>query len=153
MTLRKILRVSLTLIGAVALCVLGSPAWEPAAHAGPGCDASDLDGTYAFVVHGTNPLGQPFGAVGTLTADGAGNIDGFRAAADDGVYGTADFTCTYAMSASCAFRGPCVDDGEVIAEVQIDGVLADGKKEIKLLLSGIPSGAGGPVVTGEATKQ
>ena len=153
MTTKKIFRAALGLIGAIVLSLVGSPAWEPAAQAAPSCDASDLDGTYAFVVHGSNPLGQPFGAIGTFTADGAGNLDGFRAAVDDGVYGTADFTCTYSMSASCAFRGPCVDDGELVAEVQIDGVLADNKKEIKLVLSGIPSVAGGAVATGEATEQ
>ncbi|MGH7335949.1 MAG: hypothetical protein ACREI7_00100 [Myxococcota bacterium] len=153
MTSKKILRAALGLIVAIALSLVGSPAWVPAAHAVPGCDASDLSGTYAFVVHGTNPSGQPFGAIGTFTADGAGNLDGFRISVDDGVYATSDFTCTYSMSASCAFRGPCVDDGEVVPEVQLDGVLADGKKEIVLAMSGIPSGAGGPVVTGVANKQ
>ena len=51
------------------------------------------------------------------------------------------------------FRGPCLGEDDVIAEVQLDGALADSRREAKLLLSGIPAVPGGPVVTGEAHKQ
>ncbi|MCM2269089.1 MAG: hypothetical protein NDJ75_03205 [Thermoanaerobaculia bacterium] len=138
---------------AVALCALLAPALTSSARAAAGCDAGDLEGTFSFVVHGTNPAGEPFGAIGTLVADGAGNIEGFRIAVDNGVYGTAAFSCTYAMSPQCLFRGPCVDDGEALPEVQLDGALADNGREILLVMSGIPAGAGGPVVTGKARQQ
>jgi hypothetical protein len=153
MRARQILVAAVAVLGTITLFGLGSSTWAPRAEASPGCDAGDLDGTYAFVIHGNNPLGQPFGAIGTFTADGAGNLDGFRVALDNGEYSTADFTCTYSMGPACSFRGPCVDDGEAIAEVQIDGALADSKKEIELLVSGIPDGPGGAVVTGVAKKQ
>ena len=144
---------SIARIAAVVCLAWGSVSGAPPAYAAPGCDAGDLDGTFSYVVHGTNPLGQPFGAIGTFTSDGAGNIEGLRIAVDDGVYGTAEFTCTYSMSPQCAFRGPCIDDGEALAEIQLDGALAEGGKEIMLLLSRIPDIAGGPVVTGVARRQ
>jgi hypothetical protein len=135
---------------AAALALLAT---APAARGASSCDLSDLDGTYSFVVHGTNPAGQPFAAGGTVVADGAGGIDGVRVSVDDGVYGSAEFTCTYVMSSDCRFRGPCVDDGEAIAEVQIDGALADNGRELLLVLSSLPSGPGGAVVSGQARRQ
>jgi hypothetical protein len=153
MDAKKILVLCILLLGALAFHRFGSARWAPVAQAGPGCNRADLRGTYSFVIHGNNPLGQPFGAIGTLTADGAGNIDGIRVSLDNGEYSTADFTCTYSMHPACLFRGPCVDDGEVVAEVQIDGALADGKREIELLVSRLPDVAGGAVVTGSARRQ
>jgi hypothetical protein len=146
-----LLAVSLALV-AVAVALV-RPDWAPVAQALPGaCSANDLRGTYSFVIHGNNPAAEPFGAIGTFTSDGAGNLDGFRVSLDNGEYSTADFTCTYSMSAGCTFRGPCVDDGEAVAEVQIDGAMADANREVQLLVSGIPDAPGSAVVTGSARK-
>ncbi len=154
MKIKKLASVPVALLATtVLLSVLAGILWEPAAQATPGCDARDLHGTYSFVLHGVNPLGQPFGAVGTFTSDGAGHLAGFRASADNGLYGTANFTCTYAMSPSCTFRGPCVDDGDTTADVQFDGALADKGNEVELLVTRIPNLAGGGVVTGVAHRQ
>jgi hypothetical protein len=150
---RIVVLVSVALIGTLVFFALGRPEWAQVAQAIPGCTLSDLRGTFSFVVHGTNPAGQPFGEVGTFTADGAGNIAGASAIVDNGVYSTDTFTCTYSMTSDCRFRGPCTGSGDPGPESQFDGALADGNREVKMLLSGIPAVAGGAVVTGEARKQ
>ena len=153
MKTKKVLLLAVSLALVAVAVALVRPDWAPVAQALPGaCSANDLRGTYSFVIHGNNTVGQPFGAIGTFTSDGAGNLDGVRVSNDNGEYSTAEFTCTYSMSAGCTFRGPCVDDGEVVAEVQIDGAMADTNREVQLLLSALPDGAGSAVVTGSARK-
>ena len=127
----------------------------PAARAAAGCDLSDLDGTFAFSIHGNNPLGQSFGATGVFTADGSGNISGTRISIDNGVHSIADFTCEYSMAPNCTFRtgATCVDVGEVASEVTIYGALADNGDVVHLLLGEVPPGAGTAVATGAAQRQ
>ncbi len=150
---RVLVLLSATLVGTIVFFALGRPEWAPVAEATPGCTLSSLDGTFSFVAHGNNQLGEPFGEVGTFTADGAGNIAGASATVDNGVYSTGTFTCTYSMASNCRFRGPCLGAGDPAPEVQLDGALADGRREAKILVSGLPSVAGGGMLTGEARKQ
>ena len=104
---KKMVLAALGLLGAVAVySPIGTAGLVTAAHATSGCSAGDLVGTYAVVLHGTDPAGLPIGAIATFTSDGAGNLDGFRVDVDDGVYGTSGFTCTYTMSAACLLPRP-----------------------------------------------
>ena len=139
---------------AVTLSLVGRPAATSTAHAGPGCDLGDLNGTFAFSLHGVNPSGEPFGAVGPFTADGEGGIEGFRVSADNGLWSSANFTCEYSMSPGCMFRtgATCMDVEEAVSEVMLDGALADNRREAHLLATGVPAG-GLAVVTGIARKQ
>ena len=154
-TKKKILLLAVAVVGALAFYALGRPEWAPVAEAAVGCDEGDLDGTFSFRAHGVNPDGEPFAEAGVLTADGAGNIEGTAATVDNGVYSIQTFTCTYVMSPACMFRGPCIGPGDPGPEVQIDGAMADGNREIELVISGLPAlpVGPGPVVTGVARLQ
>ena len=122
--------------------------------AAPACNLASLDGKFSFSLHGVNPAGQPFGVVGFFEADGAGNLEGFRVSVDNGVRSSAFFSCTYSMSPDCMFRtgASCVDEGEAVSEMTVDGALADNRREVHLLASGLPAG-GLATVTGIARQQ
>lgn len=119
------------------------------------CSLRSLRGDFGYSAQGTNPLGQPFGVIGTFTSDGAGTINGHRISADNGVHQESDFSCTYTMNADCEFTtaATCLDPGEVVSEVRLDGVVTDGGREALLLLTAIPSAAGGAVVVGVARER
>ena len=140
---------------ALFFSILGGVFEASAVRAAGACDEGDLDGTFSFVIHGDNPLGQSFGAIGVFTADGSGNISGVRISNDNGDQSIADFTCEYSMAPNCTFRtgATCLDVGEVTSEVTIYGALADNGDVIHLLLGGVPPGGGTAVVTGIAQKQ
>jgi hypothetical protein len=153
MSSKKIAVVLIALVASIALLTFAPAPWAPVAEAIPACSDSSLNGTFSFRTHGTNPDGFPFGSIGVFTSDGAGTITGSTVTADNGERDTHDFTCPYTMTPACTFSADCVDVGEVVPEVRWDGALDDGKKEVQILLTGIPDAVGGAVVSGVARKQ
>jgi len=143
-------------LGAVAI-LLGPaiPGTGSALQAAPGAGAPSLRGDFAFSLHGVNPLGQPCAAVGVFTADGRGNLRGTRIAVDNGMRSSADFTCAYTIGPDGLFStgDTCIDVGEAVSNVTLDGALSANGKELFLAASGLPAGAGLAVVSGVAHKQ
>ena len=153
MSSKKVASILIALIVSIAFLTFAPAPWRPVAEAIPACDAGSLSGTFSYRVQGNNPTGFPFGAIGTFTSDGLGTISGSTVTADNGELGTHDFTCPYTMTPACTFSAECADVGVLTAEVRWDGALADGRKEVHMLLTGIPDVLGGAVVTGVARKQ
>jgi hypothetical protein len=140
---------------AATVVLAGAVGMASDAEAAPGYTLSSLRGAFAFSLHGVNPLGQPFGAVGVFTADGSGHLSGTRVSVDNGSRSQADFTCEYTITADGLFStgATCLDIGAAISEVTIDGALAENGKELLIMSSGLPAGGGIAVVTGAAHKQ
>jgi hypothetical protein len=154
--MKKKLAFILVPLGGVALVLgLGAMGTGSQAQAAAGCSASSLRGDFAFSLHGVNPLGQPFGAVGVFTADGSGNLAGNRVSDDNGVRSEADFTCGYTVSSACQLStaATCMDVGATTSEVTLDGAVSENGRELFLLASGLPAASGGAVATGVAHKR
>lgn len=89
---------------------LATPARTAVVHADGGCSLASLNGPYAFERQGTNValLGAsfpnppfPFGEVGIVTFDGAGNFSGKSTVNLGGVVLTPTFAGTYTVNNDC----------------------------------------------------
>ena len=154
MSVRRLaLLASLSLVACIVVFALGSPQWAPVAEALPPCGDFTLDGNFSYHVDGVAPGGAPYATVGTFSSDGAGTITGSGISAEDGLLDAPGaFTCPYVMTPDCTFSALCVDVDETDPSVRMDGAVADGRKQVHLLITSHPGATGGGMATGVATK-
>jgi len=140
---------STTLLVAVAVGtgLLFGAAPSPAV---PQCSAKSLDGTYGFVVNGTNVGGAlvpgRVSATGIATADGAGNLTGTDTVSVNGTIIRRAISGTYSVNANCT--GQATFTHNFAQPTLRDFALVQNKQESTFIQTDT-----GAVTTGTAKKQ
>jgi hypothetical protein len=114
------------------------------------CSAKTLDGSYAYVVNGTNVGGAlipgPVAAVGLAKADGAGNLTATDTVSANGTVLRRAITGAYTITAACTGQLTFTDNfGQT---THLDFVVSQNRQEFAFIQT--DSGA---VTTGTAKKQ
>jgi hypothetical protein len=129
----------------IALGLLLWTAAPPLVEAKHGCTLKSVDGSYGFIVTGTNlPLGL-VSSVGIVTSDGRGNLTGADTVSAAGTILRRTITGTYTVATNCTGAVTFTDNfGQT---VNLDFVLADGGDELQFIQTDP-----GTVITGRGTK-
>ena len=98
---------------------------------GQGCSNSSVQGSYGFSASGNTIVGVgPTAVVGTLTADGNGNISGKDTSSFNGAIVRETFTATYTVNADCSGSATAVFQGPLPRIAHIDFVVVDNGNQI-----------------------
>jgi hypothetical protein len=89
---------ALAFLFVVSLSLSGS---TPAAQASHGCDLRDVQGSYSYLVSGTNVGAGLVAAVGLVTADGAGHLTATDTVSANGLIIHRSITGSYTVNANC----------------------------------------------------
>jgi len=116
----------------------------------PQCSAKTLDGSYGYVVTGTNVGGAlvpgPVAAVGIATADGAGNLTASDTVSVNGTVIRRAISGTYSVNADCT--GQLVFADNFGQTTHLDFVVTQNRQEFSFIQTDP-----GAVTTGSAKKQ
>jgi hypothetical protein len=116
----------------------------------PQCSAKSLDGSYGYVVNGTNVGGAlvpgPVAAVGFATADGAGNLTATDTVSANGTLIRRAISGTYTVNANCTGQLTFTDN--FAQTTHLDFVVTQNRQEFNFIQTDP-----GAVTTGTAKKQ
>ena len=122
---------SLPSFASLAVALLSLSGSTPAAQASHGCNLRDVQGSYGYVVNGTNVGVGPVAAAGQVSADGEGHLLATDTVSANGVILHRSITGSYAISPACT--GTAIFADNFGQTTHLDFVLVDRANEFHFI--------------------